>query len=260
MREEGGRIVLMDFGAGREHLEEAIGGDGDLAGTPVYLAPELWRGAEANPRSDIYSLGVLLLLPGRPRPTRSAVERCRRCAMRTPPDGTRCSATNGPTCLTRTIDVVERSLTRDPAERYESAGAFEAGLKHAQSSIAPQSGTAMVSTSTPTRPRGSAPNGQSLLLAAERAWDRDEAAGAVSLNIGHTRSRWSGGSGASSSNLPVGIAASTSQRQGGSAAGVQRGAWTPLARWSVFPIRQRQRRPVLLGTSDGCHSSGDHKT
>jgi TolB-like protein/Tfp pilus assembly protein PilF len=52
-----GRVVLMDFGTGREL------GDGSppgLAGTPLYLAPELLTGAEPTVRSDIYSVGVLL--------------------------------------------------------------------------------------------------------------------------------------------------------------------------------------------------------
>ena len=56
MREDSGRIVLMDFGTGREVAEAG----GDLTGTPLYLAPEVFRGTEATPRSDIYSVGVVL--------------------------------------------------------------------------------------------------------------------------------------------------------------------------------------------------------
>jgi serine/threonine-protein kinase len=58
MRADGGRIVLMDFGAGHELAEPAahIG----LAGTPLYMAPEVLEGSPATPQSDLYSLGVLL--------------------------------------------------------------------------------------------------------------------------------------------------------------------------------------------------------
>ena len=55
MREAGGRIVLMDFGAGA-----GAGQDVALAGTPVYLAPELFTGAAPSVASDLYALGVLL--------------------------------------------------------------------------------------------------------------------------------------------------------------------------------------------------------
>ena len=52
-----GRLVLMDFGTGRELGDNSAAG---LAGTPLYLAPELLSGQEPTVRSDIYSLGVLL--------------------------------------------------------------------------------------------------------------------------------------------------------------------------------------------------------
>ena len=56
MQADDGRIVLMDFGTGRE-----LDDDGQaLAGTPLYLAPELFSVGAATAASDVYSLGVLL--------------------------------------------------------------------------------------------------------------------------------------------------------------------------------------------------------
>jgi tetratricopeptide (TPR) repeat protein len=50
------RAVITDFGlAGERSLES-----GDLAGTPQYMAPELWLGTPASAASDIYALGVIL--------------------------------------------------------------------------------------------------------------------------------------------------------------------------------------------------------
>jgi len=53
------RAVLMDFGTGWE-MGEASASTCALAGTPLYLAPELLRGGEATIQSDMYSIGVLL--------------------------------------------------------------------------------------------------------------------------------------------------------------------------------------------------------
>ena len=51
MREEGGRTVLMDFGASRDLTQT---GDHDVVGMPVYLAPEVSR-ASRRPRRRTFT-------------------------------------------------------------------------------------------------------------------------------------------------------------------------------------------------------------
>lgn len=58
MREQRGRIVLMDFGTGRIAADDAFASG--LAGTPLYVAPEVLDGCAPDASSDVYSLGVLL--------------------------------------------------------------------------------------------------------------------------------------------------------------------------------------------------------
>jgi len=57
MRQSGGRIVLMDFGAARL-IGPATAQRTTI--TPLYVAPEVLSGGAPTVRSDIYSLGVLL--------------------------------------------------------------------------------------------------------------------------------------------------------------------------------------------------------
>ncbi len=57
-------VKLLDFGVVRlrdpEPTSEHLTRTGLLVGTPAYVAPELWTGATADERSDVYALGVTL--------------------------------------------------------------------------------------------------------------------------------------------------------------------------------------------------------
>ncbi|MCC7387075.1 MAG: serine/threonine protein kinase [Deltaproteobacteria bacterium] len=57
-----GEVKLGDFGIARDESTEdkKLTATGMVVGTPMYLAPELLRGEEAGPPSDIYSVGALL--------------------------------------------------------------------------------------------------------------------------------------------------------------------------------------------------------
>lgn len=55
-----GRARLTDFGIARSADATRLTATGELVGTLRYIAPEVLRGAMADPRSDLFSLGMLL--------------------------------------------------------------------------------------------------------------------------------------------------------------------------------------------------------
>lgn len=121
IQEPDGRIVLMDFGAGHDF------GDGDvtgLAGSPLYLAPELLEGAHATVRSDIYGVGVLLyhLLTGSYPVVGRTLQDIR--------DAHRVGALMAPaaTVAPALRRVLTRALQADPRERYSSATEMASAL------------------------------------------------------------------------------------------------------------------------------------
>ena len=136
MREDGGRTVLMDFGAGTE-LATGLRRPLDTAGTPLYLAPELFDGRPATRASDIYSLGVLLYrMVTREYPVdgadRSQIERAHREGQVTRLRDVR------PDLPSTFIQTVERALSPDPAARPQTAGELEAALTSKAAPAAPQ--------------------------------------------------------------------------------------------------------------------------
>ena len=55
-----GDVKVMDFGIARVAGTEHMTNDGFMMGTPAYMAPEQVRGQEVDPRTDVYSMAVVL--------------------------------------------------------------------------------------------------------------------------------------------------------------------------------------------------------
>ena len=60
LRDSTGRLVLGDFGTGVAFDEHAAVAEPQIAGTPLYLAPEIFQHKPATVASDLYSVGVVL--------------------------------------------------------------------------------------------------------------------------------------------------------------------------------------------------------
>jgi eukaryotic-like serine/threonine-protein kinase len=128
MREVGGRIVLMDFSGA-----QAVRGDSGhvlVSGTPLYMAPELLRGAAPTPATDVYGLGVLLffLLSGRLPVEGDTVDDLRRAHESGARQRLRDLRPDLPEGM---VQAVERAIAAEPARRYRSAGELEQALLHA---------------------------------------------------------------------------------------------------------------------------------
>ena len=126
---DGGRIILMDFGAGEFRSAPSAGRP---QGTPLYLAPELFTGAAATVQSDIYSLGVLLyyLVTGRfPVEGKSFTD----LALAHAQHARRQLRDARPDLPDAFVTVVERAIDPDPARRFHSAGDLHAALEERDS-------------------------------------------------------------------------------------------------------------------------------
>jgi len=60
MIDKEGNARIMDFGIARSLKAKGITEEGMIIGTPDYMSPEQVEGQEADQRSDIYSLGIIL--------------------------------------------------------------------------------------------------------------------------------------------------------------------------------------------------------
>ena len=122
--------VLLDFGLAQTSCAPSPTENGRTMGTIHYLAPELLTGQSPDPRSDIYSLGILLfeLLSGTfPFPA-TEPGRYLISAAKDAPRDVRGLAKGIPEGLAR---AVMTAIARDPSVRHRNMGDFRDAIAQA---------------------------------------------------------------------------------------------------------------------------------
>ena len=120
---EDDQAFLADFGLVRALDRASMTGDGGVAGTPDYLAPEQARGERAGPAADVYALAAVLFecLTGTvvfPRATPEAAVLAHATAPPPRPSDVRPG-------LPRALDdVLAGALAKEPRARPPTAGAL----------------------------------------------------------------------------------------------------------------------------------------
>ena len=118
--DEDGNAYLGDFGIAMKVGTETSIAQGDIVGTPAYLAPEQIRGGEVGPQSDVYAFGIMLyemLTGSRPFAELTLATLVYKhlnepLPMIDPEELSLPSAFNS---------IIQRATAKDPAERYPDA-------------------------------------------------------------------------------------------------------------------------------------------
>ena len=132
LRRRGGQCLLSDFGLGVFLAATAKDDSGTrtISGTPLFMAPEQARGEGVDVRSDLYSLGATLyFLSSGAYPCDVGAEESVGALLDRVREGRLVPLLDRRPDLPRAfIRVVEKALSLDPAQRFQSAGEMERGL------------------------------------------------------------------------------------------------------------------------------------
>jgi serine/threonine protein kinase len=124
------RVKVGDFGIARL-FEENAEGSATIVGTPTYMAPEQAHGRLGSPATDVYCAGIVLyeMLAGHPPfEAKTTVELALRHVQDPPPP----LPEDTPEQL---IEIVDRALQKEPAERYRDGKALARALSRARDEL-----------------------------------------------------------------------------------------------------------------------------
>ncbi len=146
-----GRAKILDFGLAKSRRATTETQVGTTLGTLAYESPEQSRGEEVDQRSDIFSFGVVLyeMITGK-LPFAAEFEEAVRYAIshEAPQPLARYSAS----VSARLQDIIDKSLAKEPEERYQHADDMLVDLKRALKSGPPSGITSHPPGASETKP------------------------------------------------------------------------------------------------------------
>ena len=154
-----GQVKVADFGIARAlgaSVEEGLTQTGSVMGTATYLSPEQAQGAQPDPRSDLYSLGVMMyeMVAGKPpfvgeNPVAITYQHVH--AMPTPLRDQRDDVTM------EFEAIVAKCMAKSPKRRYDNATALRDDIRRALSGEPVKALQAVLAKSTPVEATAAIP-------------------------------------------------------------------------------------------------------